>query len=268
MNALPRKVKEETIRYYKKGGDVSNSKFSPKKKVVYVLPTLDMCLALLPKDVGNHILSYTTAWINFMLLHILEKYGLAFLKKLIYEFVFPHRFIFKKTLSGIQIIKLINDSFDYIPDILRNNVGNNIKRGLDYRQQQIVLKQQKKIQDRIQDNTKKSEYKEYIKSLAIGGVYSIGRRLCIVVYKKQLSFVVFIIKEYEFLLPNRLNVEFIPNYEWTIDNNIRLGGIVHSLPTIYVNNVRINMNPHHNPNNNTLAIVELIKDRINTTLIN
>jgi hypothetical protein len=168
------KLKVETIRYYKKA-PLCKSKFSAKRKVIYVLPSLDMCIGMLPKEVGNHILSYTTAWFDFMLFHILEKYGLPFFKKLICEFVVPgYRWNFKKHHTGIDIIKLFNNNFHRYSDSIRKNVANNIKRALDYRQQQIILKTEQAKIKRIQKKISDIPIKEYMATIEIGSVIKLG----------------------------------------------------------------------------------------------
>lgn len=57
---------------------VSSSRFAAKKMVVYKVPTLDECIGMLPKAVGNYILSFTSFWIEFYLQNIKEKYGNKF----------------------------------------------------------------------------------------------------------------------------------------------------------------------------------------------
>lgn len=65
-----------TIANYKTS--MPTSKFAPKEQVVSILPSIDDCLSLLPRSVGNHILSYTTAWYDFYLENLIKKYGYKF----------------------------------------------------------------------------------------------------------------------------------------------------------------------------------------------
>jgi len=65
-----------TIANYKTS--MPTSKFAPKEQVVSILPSIDECLSLLPRSVGNHILSYTTAWYDFYLENLIKKYGYKF----------------------------------------------------------------------------------------------------------------------------------------------------------------------------------------------
>jgi len=57
----------------------SYSRFAAKEIVVYKVPTLDECIGMLPRVVGNYILSFTSFWIEFYLQNIREKYGNKFI---------------------------------------------------------------------------------------------------------------------------------------------------------------------------------------------
>jgi hypothetical protein len=205
-----------------------------------------MCIGLLPKDVGNHILSYTTAWIDFMLLHILEKYGLPFFKKLMCEFVAPgYLYHIKKSSTGIEIIKVFNSRFHIYPETMRNNVAKNIKRGLDYRQQQIILKKQNLITKRIEKKHCEADLREYITHIEIGSVLRLNynNAFGIIVNKSPLNYTiikiynkvwksegvlnirVLYLEDYEFengVKLCRMDYDFIPVSKITLKNNVEL----------------------------------------------
>lgn len=61
----------------------SHSKFAPKEMIVYKVPSLDDCIGMLPKAIGNYILSFTSFWIEFYLKNIKEKYGNKFVIEMI-----------------------------------------------------------------------------------------------------------------------------------------------------------------------------------------
>ena len=49
----PREI--ETIYCYTKPGLISSSRFAPKEVIIYKVPTLDECIGMLPKVIGNYI---------------------------------------------------------------------------------------------------------------------------------------------------------------------------------------------------------------------
>jgi hypothetical protein len=66
---------------------VSSSKFAPKKIIVYQVPSLDECIGMLPRSIGNYILSFTPFWIEFYLQNIQKKYGNKFLIEMIDKYL-------------------------------------------------------------------------------------------------------------------------------------------------------------------------------------
>jgi hypothetical protein len=215
--------------YINKKSKNTNSKFAPKKVEVYILPSIDDCILLLPKDVGNHILSYTTAWIEFMLLHILEKYGLTFFKKLISEFIFPNTSIFLKVKnsSGHQIISNISKYFNTFSDIYRKNVGNNIKKGLDYRQQQIILRKENIITLRNKKIERERPIKEYMKNIEIGSIViynNFPTKIGIVINKTALFYKVVGTYNFQFRQNRNLSIRFLDLQ----DNEYTIGRIIDS----------------------------------------
>ena len=82
---IAREIK--TICCYTEARIVSSSKFAPKEMVVYKVPTLDECIGMLPRAVGNYILSFTPFWIEFYLHNIQKKYGNKFLIEMIDKYL-------------------------------------------------------------------------------------------------------------------------------------------------------------------------------------
>jgi hypothetical protein len=81
----PREI--ETIYCYTKPGLISSSRFAPKEVIIYKVPTLDECIGMLPKVIGNYILSFTPFWIEFYLQNIQQKYGNKFLIEMIDKYL-------------------------------------------------------------------------------------------------------------------------------------------------------------------------------------
>jgi len=61
------------------------SKFSRKQAVVYIVPSVDDCLKLLPRQLGNHILSYTYALFDFYVENLVLKFGYKFVVTIFLE---------------------------------------------------------------------------------------------------------------------------------------------------------------------------------------
>jgi hypothetical protein len=268
VNSLIHKV--ERCYFYKKSEN-TNSKFAPKKRVVYVLPSIDDCIAQLPKEVGNHILSYTNAWLDFMLLHILEKYGLPFFKKLLVEFLFKNiKWEFKKYKTGLEIIKAINHNFYTFREIDRKNVANNIKIGLDYRQQQIILKKENQIKAKIDRTERDRPLKTFISHLLIGQVVRMfGNNVGIVISKGAKEYYVLVSFDFE-ILGGELTARFnLDHFQFTNETykGLRINEIK---PTINIHtillkeNVRLNIRETQRSNKKlTNSIIEQIENAEN-----
>jgi hypothetical protein len=206
--------------YINKKSENTNSKFAPKKIEVYILPSIDDCIKLLPKEVGNHILSYTTAWMEYMLLHILEKYGFPFFKKLITDFIFKSLRPLITKYNGIQIINFISKNIRLFTKCEIDNVANNIKRGLDYRQQQIILKKENLITLRNERTERERPIKEYMKNIEIGSIViynNFPTKIGIVINKTPLSYKVVGTYNFQFRQNRNLYIRFLDlqDYEYT-----------------------------------------------------
>ena len=75
------KVIMSFIQVSPKSSVVVGSKFGPKEVIVYCMPSLNDCMAILPRHLGNYILSFTYAWLEFYLDNLVEKYGHSFVNK-------------------------------------------------------------------------------------------------------------------------------------------------------------------------------------------
>lgn len=151
-----------TIANYKT--NMPTSKFAPKEQIVYVLPSINECLGLLPRNLGNYILSYTTAWFDFYLDNLIQKYGSKFVLQVLYKIYF-------KTFGGIYFeIKKSWNRFDievkcreFIFKISklkfnRTLIMNEFKLGLQIRQQFIIDKQLMLKACRDKKNAEKNEW--------------------------------------------------------------------------------------------------------------
>ena len=87
--SFPRRI--ETIFCYREPSSSMSSssmgRFAPKEIVVYQVPSLDECIGMLPRTIGNYILSFTPFWIEFYLQNIQKKYGNKFLIEMIDKYL-------------------------------------------------------------------------------------------------------------------------------------------------------------------------------------
>jgi len=68
--------KTASITVYRENTNIhSTSNFAPKKRTVYVIPKINECMAILPRDLGNYILSFTTVWVEYYLKNMLDNFG-------------------------------------------------------------------------------------------------------------------------------------------------------------------------------------------------
>jgi hypothetical protein len=129
----------ETIQIISKESMMSGSMFGPKQVVVYRLPTIDDCMGILPKSLGNYILSYTYAWVEFYLDNLVEKFG--------------HYFV-NMTLSSLNVKgkskynqqELYKHTIQYIREnnVSKNLIRDKFKIAIAKRIREIFLEDQKK----------------------------------------------------------------------------------------------------------------------------
>jgi hypothetical protein len=148
----------------------SNSVFAPKPKLVYVLPTLDECIGFLPKDLGNHILSFTNIWLEFYLENLIRKYGNKFFVDFISDIVVSKYYFSKSEMrDGKKMLMRVLKS-DLVVKKLRKNFNTYLSISLEKRKQQLAIRQANMIVSRGKLKEKNEEYKIKIKNVFIGSI--------------------------------------------------------------------------------------------------
>jgi len=151
--------------------------FAPIEVVVYKIPSIDECIALLPRDVGNHILSYTNARIEWYLENIRKKYGDKFIIEML-QIMFISHFTNYNTISKICKTKyknkqnadrILNYTIININKILykqkftRNYIRIAFEEHLSLHLTTIALKEENKLK-------KKQEYDIWFSILQVGDI--------------------------------------------------------------------------------------------------
>jgi hypothetical protein len=122
-----------SIQISSKPSVIAGSKFGPKEVIVYSIPTIDDCLALLPRHLGNYILSFTYAWLEFYLDNLAEKYGHTFV-----NFTLAPLCIIKgRTTQNRFLLYKNNIAFIKKHNIDRGNIHKRFERALVVRKKEI-----------------------------------------------------------------------------------------------------------------------------------
>jgi hypothetical protein len=170
ISSKPRKVHSQP--YYTCDRKItSNSKFAPKQLLVFVLPTLDECIGFLPKDLGNHILSFTNVWLEFYLENLIRKYGNKFFIVFICDNAVLSKYYFSKSDmrdSRKMIMRVLNR--DFAVKDLRKNFNTYLSISLERREQQLAIRRANMIVSREKLKEKNGEYKIKIKDVFIGSI--------------------------------------------------------------------------------------------------
>jgi len=145
-----------------------NGKFAPTEMVVYKMPTINECMKLLPRDIGNHILSFTNAWLEWYLENIRKKYGDKFILDMLVNMLkTKHQLTFRcKKLNDIMgfIIKNMGKQINYwCNKLTRDDVRFAFEDQLVIHSASIVSKQQLLI-------NKKAEYDLWLSILQVGDI--------------------------------------------------------------------------------------------------
>jgi len=193
-------------KYYATSNGESNSKFAPVRKVIYKIPSIDECIKHLPRDVGNHILSYTTAWVAFYLENIRRKYDEKFFRILICEWMFwrTHmRSMNKKTWSTDYLVKEALTTYTIMSSNQKSLIPVRVSLGVEWRQQQIALKAEIRLQKAETRKANTHQLKMWIDHLVIGTIIRLPVRwgeaqIGIVIHKKTTTYT--ILKPYEYHL--------------------------------------------------------------------
>jgi len=167
-----------------------NGKFAPTEMVVYKMPTINECMKLLPRDIGNHILSFTNAWLEWYLENIRKKYGDKFILDMLVNMLkTKHQLTFGRVKVNDIIsfvIKNMGKRINYLYDKLtRDDVRFAFEDQLVKHSASIVSKQQLLI-------NKKAEYDLWFSNLQVGDILLINiyadNIFCLVVGKTDKSF--------------------------------------------------------------------------------
>ena len=186
---------QEIKCYYNKPSTVGGI-FAPKEKIVYVLPSVEECIILLPKDVGNLILSFTNYFIHLYLEKMREKYGDAFVSNI----------IFNPLLKGTVYIKnksslTIKESCSKLVRYVEKHVGTStlftekeiyqcFKEGIELRAKEIENNKRKKEQWEIEKQQNKRSFEALILNLPIGMIFSGYNQHFIILRKTRCSLIV------------------------------------------------------------------------------
>lgn len=117
-----------------------DSRFSRKQVQVYIIPTIDECMGLLPRHLGNYILSYLNAFLDFYVENLIKKFGKKFVIDLFLKYVF-------KTITFKNISIMNND--EKIKRFIKTFYKYN------YKKEKMI----KALQDKFDDLNKKKQIK-------------------------------------------------------------------------------------------------------------
>ena len=186
---------QEIKCYYNKPSTVGGL-FAPKEKIVYVLPSVEECIIMLPKDVGILILSFTNYFIHLYLEKMREKYGDVFVSNI----------IFNPLLKGTVYVKNKTSLTpkDYCSKLIRyveRNIGKSdiftqqdiyicFKEGIKQRIKQIEDDKRIKIEREIEKKKNQRLFEELIQNLPIGMIFSGYNQTFIILRKTRCSLIV------------------------------------------------------------------------------
>jgi len=181
--------------YYEKPSTVGGL-FAPKEKIVYVLPSVEECIIMLPREVGNLILSFTSYFIHLYLEKMREKYGDAFVSNIVYNSI----------LKGTVYIRnknslTIKESCSKLVRYVEKNVGTStvftqediykyFKEGIDLREKKIQDDKRKKQERMIQKKESQASFQALIQNIPIGMIFSCDNQSFIVLRKTRCSLIV------------------------------------------------------------------------------
>jgi len=151
---------------------------------------------MLPKEVGNLILSFTNYFIHLYLERMREKYGDAFVSNI----------VFNSILKGTVYVKnknslTIEESCSKLVRYVERNVGTSIvftekdiykcfKEGIELRAKKIEDDKRKKEQRLLQKKESKAAFQALIQNMPIGMIFSCESQSFIILRKTRCSLVV------------------------------------------------------------------------------
>jgi len=209
--SLSRKM--ETIRCYVEPiAVVSSSRFAAKEMVVYKVPTLDECIGMLPKAVGNYILSFTSFWIEFYLQNIKEKYG----NKFVIEMMDRYLCCNKRFTTGCRCSRMefrgrskMNQE-ELVNALIFSIIGN-------YREKKYIPIAFECLLEEKKENKLKKE--EILKTIAVGDM--LRNNTAEKYYGEMYYLVVYVDENYYKVLTVRFWKNNDEYYVWLISNRTR-----------------------------------------------
>ena len=163
-----------TIQVSSKPSVIAGSKFGPKEVIVYSIPTLDDCLALLPRHLGNYILSFTYAWLEFYLDNLTEKYGHTFVNFTLA----PLCVVRGRTTQNRFVLYKNNIAFIKKHNIDRGNIHQRFEKALVIRKKSIEDEKRRKEIETLVKETNLQRLN--VGSIFIGGVHYNMRKYLVV----------------------------------------------------------------------------------------
>jgi hypothetical protein len=160
---------------------IAGSKFGPKEVIVYCVPSIDDCLALLPRHLGNYILSFTYAWLEFYLDNLVEKYGVAFVNLTLA----PLCIVRGRTTQNRLVLYKNNIAYIKKHNIDRGIIHHRFERALVTRKKEIEQAKQRK---EIENLKKKMDMERLsVGSIFVGG-QSYHQKLYLVIQKTEKTY--------------------------------------------------------------------------------
>lgn len=192
------------------------SKFGKKEKIVYVVPSIDECLALLPRHLGNLILSYTSSFLLFYIDNLVKKYGEKFVNETFDNVIYRRiKFInLQKQTQKDRVERFIKYSLKL--NTPRDIIVSSFQNKIQERTLLIQSQQQQKLQ-------KKSHINFYLAILNVGDIIRTPCHTYFIVEKSKLCYysirVDYIQSQseniYHTLYIDRFSIDIIRNLDYT-----------------------------------------------------
>jgi hypothetical protein len=144
------------------------SKFSRKQALVYVQPTIDECLKILPRQLGNHILSYTYALFDFYIENLVIKFGYKFVINTFLNLILcctPTKLKLPK-LTKINYHEALTIIMTYVKKIrvTRGRITSLFGLAIIGEESVEQQKQQQKLEDKI-------SHEEFMRQITVGDIF-------------------------------------------------------------------------------------------------
>lgn len=181
--------------YYNKPTTVGGL-FAPKEKIVYVLPSVEECIIMLPKEVGNLILSFTNYFIHLYLEKMREKYGDAFVSNIVFNSILKGT-VYVRNKNSLTIEENCSKLVRYV----ERNVGTSsvftekdiyqcFKEGIELRAKKIQDDKRKKEEKIVKKKENQASFQALIQNMPIGIIFSCLSNSFIVLRKTRCSLIV------------------------------------------------------------------------------